>query len=67
MFLSFLSIAPLHQLSNKNILQREWGWGSAEGKDGVGFLGECGRQPPCSTFQAFVIPGNLFPVNILSP
>lgn len=29
-------------------------------------LRECGRQSTCSAFQAFVIPGNLFPVNILS-
>lgn len=46
------------------------GWGSA--REWLGWVGagdsprECGRQPPCSAFQAFVIPGNLFPVNVLS-
>lgn len=43
------------------------GMGECRGKGWGGFSGECGRQPPCSTFQAFVIPGNLFPVSILSP
>lgn len=32
MFHSFLSIAPLHQLPNKNILQRE-GDGGVQGKE----------------------------------
>lgn len=69
MFHSFLSIAPLHQLPNKNILQRE-GLGGVQGQECGGrgcFLGECGRQRSCNAFQAFVIPGYLFPVNILSP
>lgn len=72
MFHSFLSIAPLHQLPNKNILQRgEDGGVQGEGggrwwKEGGGSLRECGRQPPCTAFQAFVMPGNLFPVNVLS-
>lgn len=61
---SFLPIsAPLHQLTNKNIFCREANMGE---KGGGVFFKECEGQPPCSAFQAFVIPGNLFPVNILS-
>lgn len=40
MFHSFLSIAPLHQLPNKNILQRERDRGMQGGSLGRGFFSE---------------------------
>lgn len=69
MFHSFLSIAPLHQLPNKNILQRE-GLGGVQGQECGGrgvFWGSVGDNVLVAHSRSFVIPENLFPVNILSP